>query len=191
MAPQAICRRSTEHGVLIRLKALARGQRRQTFELPWAALHRAALVCLGVLMTMMACAVESQAKMRQETLTLVTAGGARQIEIEVATTPDEKSMGLMFRPTLADGAGMLFPYSPPQELTMWMKNTYISLDMVFIKSDGRVHRIEARTEPLSERIVASQGDVAAVLELPGGAAERLGLKPGDSVLHAHFAPPKK
>ena len=81
---------------------------------------------------------------------------------------------------------MLFFYETPQEITMWMRNTYIPLDMVFIRADGTVHRIEARTEPLSEDIIASRGDVVACLELAGGAAERLGLKPGDRVDHRLF-----
>jgi hypothetical protein len=126
------------------------------------------------------------AEMRRETLTLVTSKGERIIQIEVASTTEEKSLGLMFRTSLADDAGMLFPYAPPQELTMWMRNTYIPLDMVFIRADGTIHRIEARTEPLSERIISSRGDVAGVLELAGGNAERLGLKPGDRVIHPHF-----
>jgi uncharacterized membrane protein (UPF0127 family) len=92
---------------------------------------------------------------------------------------------------LADTSGMLFFYDTPQEITMWMRNTYIPLDMVFIRADGVVHRIEARTEPLSENIVASRGDVTACLELAGGAAERLGLKPGDKVEHRFFKPAKK
>ena len=96
----------------------------------------------------------------------------------------------MFRTRLADKAGMLFFYETPQEITMWMRNTYIPLDMVFIRADGIVHRIEARTEPLSENIVASRGDVTACLELAGGAAERLGLKPGDRVEHRFFKPAK-
>jgi hypothetical protein len=81
---------------------------------------------------------------------------------------------------------MLFPYGRPQEITMWMKNTYVSLDMVFIRADGIVHRIAARTEPLSERTISSQGPAAAVLELVAGSAERMGIKPGDKVLHATF-----
>jgi uncharacterized membrane protein (UPF0127 family) len=134
---------------------------------------------------------QSPVKMRNDSLTLVTAAGERKIAIEVAETLEEKSRGLMFRTALADSAGMLFPYDRPQELTMWMRNTYIPLDMVFIKADGRVHRIEVRTEPLSERVIASKGDVTAVLELAGGAAERLGLKAGDRVVYSHFGPPKK
>ena len=128
--------------------------------------------------------------MRRETLTLETASGPKVINIEVADTAEEKARGLMFRTALPDTSGMLFPYPQPQELSMWMKNTYIPLDMVFIKSDGTVHRIEVRTEPLSERVIGSKGDVTAVLELAGGAAERLGLKAGDKVVHPHFAQKK-
>jgi uncharacterized membrane protein (UPF0127 family) len=128
--------------------------------------------------------------MRLETLKLITARGTHVIDIEVTETPAEKAQGLMFRTRLADTAGMLFFYETPQEITMWMRNTYIPLDMVFIRADGVVHRIEARTEPLSENIVASRGNVTACLELAGGAAERLGLKAGDRVEHRFFKPAK-
>jgi uncharacterized membrane protein (UPF0127 family) len=135
--------------------------------------------------------VQSAHAMRLETLKLITAKGTQTIDVEVTETPAEKAQGLMFRTRLADTSGMLFFYDTPQEITMWMRNTYIPLDMVFIRADGVVHRIEARTEPLSENIVASRGDVTACLELAGGAAERLGLKPGDKVEHRFFKPAKK
>jgi len=128
--------------------------------------------------------------MRSDRLWLVTGAGKEiPIEIEVAEAPEDKQLGLMFRTELADGHGMLFPYKKPQELSMWMHNTYIPLDMVFIRADGTVHRIESRAEPLSDRIIRSDGQVTAVLELPGGAAERLGLKPGDRVRHPIFSWP--
>jgi uncharacterized membrane protein (UPF0127 family) len=146
---------------------------------------------LVMLATLFSVATPADARFRREALTLITAGGEKRIEIEVADTDELKALGLMFRTSLADTAGMLFPYSPPQEITMWMKNTYIPLDMVFIRSDGIVHRIEARTTPLSETVIASKGPVSAVLELAGGAAERLGLKPGDRVSHQHFRPRTK
>jgi uncharacterized protein len=92
--------------------------------------------------------VQSAHAMRLETLKLMTARGTHVIDIEVTETPAEKAQGLMFRTRLADTAGMLFFYDTPQEITMWMRNTYIPLDMVFIRADGIVHRIEARTEPL-------------------------------------------
>jgi uncharacterized membrane protein (UPF0127 family) len=94
----------------------------------------------------------------------------------------------MFRTHLADTDSMLFFYERPLEITMWMRNTLIPLDMVFIRPDGIVHRIEAWTTPLSEDIISSHAPVSACLELAGGAAERLGLKPGDRVEHALFKP---
>jgi uncharacterized protein len=129
--------------------------------------------------------------MRRETLKLLTAQGERTIDVEVTETPEEKAQGLMFRSKLADTSGMLFFYEQPQEITMWMRNTYIPLDMVFIRPNGTVHRIEVRTEPLSEAIIASHGPVVACLELAGGAAGRLGLKAGDRVAHPLFAPDGK
>ena len=107
--------------------------------------HRATLFALLLIAAIVVMPRTSEADMRHDTLTLVTAGGEKKIDIEVARTMDEQMKGLMFRTALADTAGMLFPYDPPRELTMWMKNTYIPLDMVFIRSDGVVHRIEART----------------------------------------------
>jgi len=125
--------------------------------------------------------------MRVEKLWLITgAGQETPIDVEMAVDPKEKELGLMFRTELADTQGMLFPYGAPQEVSMWMHNTYIPLDMVFIRADGTVHRIERRAEPLSDRIISSEGPVSAVLELAGGAAERLGLKPGDHVRHPFF-----
>ena len=128
---------------------------------------------------------------KRETLKLHTAGGVHVINTEITESQEEKAMGLMFRTSLADNAGMLFFYEPSQEVTMWMRNTYIPLDMVFIRADGIVHRIEAWTQPFSESIISSGADVAACLELAGGAAERLGLKPGDRVEHALFKPKRK
>lgn len=128
----------------------------------------------------------ASATMQDEKLDLITATGTRSITIEVARTPEQQAKGLMFRNHLDDDRGMLFPHEAPREVSMWMRNTYIPLDMVFIKADGTVHRIAVRTEPLSDAIVSSQGDVSAVLELAGGASERLGLKVGDKVRHPFF-----
>jgi uncharacterized protein len=127
--------------------------------------------------------VSSQQTQRLE---LVTSQGVVPLEIEVAVTQEQQATGLMYRTTLADNAGMLFPYPEARELTMWMKNTFIPLDMIFIRADGTILRIEAMTEPLSERVVSSGGAVTGVLEIAGGAAARLGLKAGDRVRHPHF-----
>lgn len=128
----------------------------------------------------------AEAKLRNDKLVLKTSAGEHTIAIEIAETEEDKALGLMYRTSLAPLTGMLFPYPRAQELTMWMRNTYISLDMVFIRPDGIVHRVEARTEPLSERIIGSNGPVSAVLELVAGEAGRLGVKPGDVVLHEMF-----
>ncbi len=150
------------------------------------AAHRAALLLAGATLAVLL-ASPVAAKMRQDRLWLMTGPSQETpIDVEIAEEPKEKELGLMFRTELPEGTGMLFPYKAPREVTMWMHNTYIPLDMVFIRPDGVVHRIEERAQPLSDRIISSQGPVSAVLELPGGDAERLGLKPGDRVRHAYF-----
>lgn len=126
--------------------------------------------------------------MQIDRLTIEKASGGAPValEIELASSDQEKALGLMFRTALGDGEGMLFPYGPEQAITMWMRNTYIPLDMLFIRADGTIHRIEVRAEPLSETVIASGAPVSAVLELAGGAAERLGIKAGDKVRHPLF-----
>ncbi len=146
----------------------------------------AALFLLGHLAIAISGAAPLRAEMRKDILKLITASGEHTFTVEVTETAEQKARGLMFRRSLADDAGMLFPYTPPQEATMWMRNTYISLDMVFIRKDGIVHRIEAGTEPFSEAVIASNGDVAAVLELKAGVAAKVQLKPGDKVIHRLF-----
>jgi uncharacterized protein len=150
------------------------------------AAHRAALLLLCLDLLLGCGSSDAYAKMLAEKLWLVTSQGEREISVEVTETPEDMAMGLMFRTSLPDQSGMLFPSPAPREASMWMRNTYIPLDMVFIRADGVIHRIEAMTEPLSEAIVSSRGDVLAVLELAGGAAARLGLKPGDRVRHRIF-----
>ncbi|MGE3529035.1 MAG: DUF192 domain-containing protein [Methyloceanibacter sp.] len=108
--------------------------------------------------------------------------GEHSFDVEVMTTDGERAKGLMFRRSLPEQSGMLFLYARPHSATMWMKNTFIPLDMVFIAEGGTVHRIEANTEPFSTAIISSEGDIIAVLELNAGAAARIGLKPGDPVI---------
>src|SRR5262245_31994451 len=123
------------------------------------------------------------------TLVLKTATGAHNFNIEVATTGQERALGLMFRRSLPENAGMLFIYDPPQPATMWMKNTFIPLDMVFISAEGTVHRIESNTEPFSTTTIPSDGDVVGVLELNAGEADKIGLKRGDKVIYPGLANP--
>ncbi len=115
-----------------------------------------------------------------------TAGARHDFEVELALTPAQQSQGLMFRRELGEWAGMLFVYKPAQEVVMWMKNTMIPLDMLFIESDGRIARIAERTVPQTLTPISSRGRVRAVLELNAGTAARLGLKPGDRVLYPAF-----
>ncbi|MGD9742834.1 MAG: DUF192 domain-containing protein [Dongiaceae bacterium] len=119
-------------------------------------------------------------------LVIDTAGGPRNFRVEVAVTPAQRQQGLMYRESLAADAGMLFLYGEDRQVRMWMKNTLIPLDMIFIRRDGTVESVAERTIPLSSAIVASKGDVAAVLEVNGGTAARLGIRPGDRVRHAAF-----
>lgn len=121
-----------------------------------------------------------------EPLQLETQSGRHALQVEVARSPEQQALGLMYRTELAPDRGMLFIHEPEREASMWMKNTYIPLDMVFINSDGTVHSIEAMTEPHSEALITSGIPVRAVLEIAGGAAARYQLKAGDKVHHAIF-----
>lgn len=119
-------------------------------------------------------------------LEIVTKSGVQVFSVEMATTEQEKETGLMYRKELADGKGMLFDFSPEQEVSMWMKNTYISLDMIFIRADGRILRIAENTEPLSTKIISSRGLAKGVLEVIAGTAQKYGIAPGDRVAHPLF-----
>ena len=118
-----------------------------------------------------------------EPLSIVTAGGKRDFQVEVMRTQDEHARGMMFRRSLADDRGMLFVFKAPEAATFWMENTYVSLDMIFIKPDGTIHRIEKRAEPLSTATIPSGALVLGVLEVVAGTADRLGIAPGDKVIY--------
>ncbi|EJN15642.1 hypothetical protein PMI42_00659 [Bradyrhizobium sp. YR681] len=120
-------------------------------------------------------------------LKIVTGNGVRVFSVEMATSEQEKQTGLMYRKELADGKGMLFDFKPEQEVSMWMKNTYVSLDMIFIRADGSILRIAEKTEPLSTSIISSGGPARAVLEVVAGTAQKYGIRPGDRVEHPLFA----
>jgi uncharacterized membrane protein (UPF0127 family) len=119
-------------------------------------------------------------------LEIATKSGVQVFSVEMATTEEEKQTGLMHRKELPDGKGMLFDFSPEQQISMWMKNTYISLDMIFIRADGRILRIAENTEPLSTRIISSGGLAKGVLEVIAGTAQKYGIQPGDRVAHPLF-----
>ncbi len=119
-------------------------------------------------------------------LEIVTRSGVHVFTVEVAKTDQERATGLMYRKELPEGRGMLFDFSPEQQVSMWMKNTFIPLDMIFIRSDGRIIRIAENTEPQSEKIISSGGLVRGVLEVSGGTAKKYGIAPGDRVAHPLF-----
>lgn len=121
-----------------------------------------------------------------QTLEIVTKSGVKVFNVEIARTAEERERGLMYRKELPDGQGMLFDFSPEQEVSMWMKNTYVSLDMIFIRADGRILRIADNTKPLSERIISSGGPVKAVLEVVAGTARKDGIAAGDRVASPLF-----
>jgi uncharacterized membrane protein (UPF0127 family) len=121
-----------------------------------------------------------------EPLSITTKTGRHNFQVEVMRTDDERARGMMFRRSLAPDRGMLFQFDKEALQTFWMENTYVSLDMIFIRADGRVHRIERAAEPLSTRTISSGAAVSAVLEVVAGTADRLGIAPGDVVEHAMF-----
>jgi uncharacterized protein len=124
-----------------------------------------------------------------EPVTVRTAAGPQLFSVEMARTEAERAQGLMYRRSLAPDRGMLFDFGRPEPVSMWMKNTYVSLDMLFIRPDGTVANVAENTEPLSTRVVSSAGPVSAVLEVPAGTAARLGIKAGDRVDHPLFRRP--
>jgi uncharacterized membrane protein (UPF0127 family) len=121
-----------------------------------------------------------------QSLEIATKSGVKMFEVEIAKTDKERETGLMFRKELADGRGMLFDFTPEQEVSMWMKNTILPLDMIFIRADGRILRIAENTEPQSLRIISSGGPAKGVLEVIAGTAKKYGIAPGDRVAHPLF-----
>jgi uncharacterized protein len=119
-------------------------------------------------------------------LTIVTQNGPRKFTVEIATTPAQLEQGLMFRRSLAPDAGMLFDFQTTMLATMWMKNTLIPLDMLFVDTTGHIVNIHERAVPASLATIAAAAPVRAVIELNGGTAARLGIKPGDRVIFPIF-----
>ncbi|HRK24983.1 MAG TPA: DUF192 domain-containing protein [Beijerinckiaceae bacterium] len=133
-----------------------------------------------------ASAVAKAPEGEQGKLEILTMTGKYPFKVDVMRTDADRAKGLMFRQSMPGEYGMLFDFERDQQVMMWMKNTYISLDMIFIRADGTVHRIERRTEPHSERTISSGIPVRAVLEVNAGISDKLGLKPGDRIFHPMF-----
>ena len=113
-------------------------------------------------------------------LTIRSASGLHRFTVEVAATPEQQERGLMFVKSLAANRGMVFPYDPPEDVSFWMKNTLITLDMLFIRADGTIARI-VTAKALDLTAIPAGEPVAAVLEIRGGRAAELGIKTGDRV----------
>lgn len=121
-------------------------------------------------------------------LTIETADGRRHaFTVELALSDRQQMQGLMFRRSLAPDRGMLFLYASDQPIAMWMKNTYIPLDMLFLRADGRIINIIENVPPETLDSRPSEGPARAALELPGGTAARLGIRAGDRVLHERLS----
>jgi uncharacterized protein len=119
-------------------------------------------------------------------LAVVSGDQRHKFSVEIAETPEARSRGLMYRRSMPEDHGMLFDFERSDMISMWMRNTYIPLDMLFIREDGEIVRIAADTEPLSERTISSGEPVRYVLELNAGMSARLGITPGDRVEHARI-----
>jgi uncharacterized membrane protein (UPF0127 family) len=122
-----------------------------------------------------------------EVLEIASQTGVHSFSVEVVANDEERTKGLMFRKEVPEGKGMLFDFMTEQPVAFWMKNTYVSLDMIFIAANGKIVSIAENTEPLSERTIPSGAPVRAVLEVVAGTAKKLGIKPGDRVAHRIFS----
>ncbi|HYC15685.1 MAG TPA: DUF192 domain-containing protein [Pseudolabrys sp.] len=125
----------------------------------------------------------------RQTLEIATKTGVHVFAVELADNEAERERGLMYRKELPEGQGMLFDFHREQDVSFWMQNTYIPLDMIFIRGDGRILRIAENTEPLSTRLIPSGGPIRAVLEVIGGTTRKLGIAPGDRVASPIFKAP--
>lgn len=119
-------------------------------------------------------------------IAILTATGHHPFHVEVARTPAQMERGLMFRIRLAPDAGMIFEFPAPTVARFWMHNTLIPLDMLFVDGAGRIVNVAERARPMSDAVISAAAPVRAVVELPGGTAVRLGIKPGDRVLSPFF-----
>jgi len=147
---------------------------------------RAIRTIVFVLLGLFAVLAPLRAADQLQPLEIATANGVRPFAVEVVDNDADRAKGLMYRKELPEGRGMLFDFQSEREVSFWMQNTYIPLDMIFIRADGRILRVQENAEPLSTRLIPSGGPVLGVLEVIGGTARKLGIKPGDRVAHPIF-----
>jgi uncharacterized protein len=139
------------------------------------------LIAAALLVAFANAAIAPASAAGQAPLEIVTRTGVRAFIVELATNDAERERGLMFRKELPVGRGMLFDFQEERPVAFWMHNTYIPLDMIFIRGDGRILSIAENTKPMSDDLVPSGGAVRSVLEVIGGTARKLGIAPGDRV----------
>ena len=119
-------------------------------------------------------------------LTIVTTEGQHEFLVEEAKTLDQQARGMMFRESMDADTGMIFEFAEPKLATIWMKNTSIALDILFVRSNGKILKIEHSHKPYTLRSTSSEAVVAAVVELKGGESKLRGIRPGDTVKHPFF-----
>ncbi|KQP05394.1 DUF192 domain-containing protein [Methylobacterium sp. Leaf93] len=145
---------------------------------------RALLILVAILAGLGAATAQEVAA--TEPLEIASKGTRHSFSVEVMRDDESRSRGLMFRRSMPPEHGMLFDFRKVERVAMWMKNTYLPLDMLFIRPDGSIARIATNTEPLSTKVIPSGEPVLAVLELNAGTTAKLGIKAGDRVEHAMF-----
>lgn len=121
-----------------------------------------------------------------EPLQIVSRGAVHNFVVESATTPKARAQGLMYRTSMPENAGMIFLFEVARPATMWMKNTFIPLDMLFLDGNGVIAEIHENAVPQSTEIIRTEADIKAIVEVNAGTVQRLGLTPGDEVRHALF-----
>jgi uncharacterized membrane protein (UPF0127 family) len=141
------------------------------------------------LLFLVACASESVA-LPVETIVIDTHRGPARFRVEVANDAASQERGLMYRKQLAQNSGMIFDFARPRFAAFWMKNTYIPLDMLFVRADGTISSIEPNAVPLSLQTIPSREPIVAVIELNGGRAHDLDIEPGDRVRAPIFEAPR-
>jgi uncharacterized protein len=158
-------------------------------------IHKLAAAFVGVLLLWTAATAAPSSDEQQldkafsrSTLKIATPDAQlHKIDVWIADNDARRQRGLMFVEHLADDAGMLFIYPQPQPISMWMKNTHLSLDMLFVSANGRVDSIAENTKPMSTDTISSKSNVLAVIELKAGTAARLKIRPGAQVIHPAFS----
>lgn len=144
------------------------------------------LACIILLLFSVTTEAQPKAGLLSPLFITLSDGQNIRFEVEVAVSNENLSKGLMFRKKMPAGNGMLFDFGEARQVSMWMKNTLISLDMLFIASDGTIVNIAERTTPLSLESVSSQHPVRYVLEINAGSVARFGIKNGDKVIHSRI-----